>query len=211
MCCDDDVVVVLFEIFSVCRVKTKKSNEIKKTNANEKAHTNKKTTFLCAALAQQNKRESKTHAMLRRTAPCQNLLRKTPVRAYKYQQFEMSKDAQFLFYYPREAPNTSYFHHFFLGTWTWFGMGREDVWIDNADRRYMTTWQRLRQYAMWFFPLMYIFPLGSWPLYAKELYGEYGWKSFLNEKQPLDQLYIEWGWQSVDAEYIRHIHSRDTY
>ena len=132
-------------------------------------------------------------------------------RGYKYQEFEMSKDAQYVFYYPREVPNTSYFGQWFLGTFTWFGWGREDIWIEKEERRYETSWQRIRKYVMWIFPLWYVFPQGSFPLMSKQSYGDYGWKSYICEHLPCDHMYIEYGWQSLDAEYLRHIHTRDSY
>lgn len=130
---------------------------------------------------------------------------------YRYQEFEMSKTAEYIFYYPREVPNTSYFHHFFLGVWTAFGWGREDIWIEKEDRRYETTWQRIRKYIIWYFPMWYIAPFGLMPGYCYSVFGDYGHKSFLNDKLPLDQMYIEYGFQPTDSEYVRHIHSRDTF
>ena len=139
------------------------------------------------------------------------MLGRSAAQAFKYQNFEMSKTAEMVFYYPREAPNTSYFGQFFLGTWTWFGWGREDIWVEKEDRRYETTWQRVRKYSLWYFPIWYVFPFGMFPLYAKNIYGEYGWKSWVCEKLPCDHMYLEYGFWCLDAEWLRHIHSRDSY
>ena len=120
----------------------------------------------------------------------------------------MTKTANMPFYYPREAPNTSYFPQFIQGYWTWIGYGREEVWIDRESRRYEQSWHILRRILLVFYPIYYLFPFG-FPLYfARSLWGEYGEKPALYTKPPHDGLYLEWGGNCTDAEFVRHIHSR---
>ena len=132
-------------------------------------------------------------------------------RGYKYQEFEYSKQAQLLFYYPREAPNTSYFPQWQLGFWIWFGYGREENWIDRDERRYQTTWQYFKKILIFYIPAFYIFPFGIPGLWAKEVYGEYGEKSFMQNKHPFDNNYVEMGGNTLDPEWQRHIHTRDSF
>lgn len=132
-------------------------------------------------------------------------------RGYKYQEFEFSRQAQPLFYYPREAPNTSYFPQFQLGHSYWIGWGREENWIDRDERRYQTTWQYFKKMLIFYIPAFYIFPFGLPGMLGREIYGEYGEKSFMPKKFPMDNLFIEWGGNSLDPEWLRHIHSKDSF
>lgn len=138
-------------------------------------------------------------------------MRRTVRRGYRYQEFEYSKTAAFNWFYPREAPNTSYFPQFQLGNWLFWGWGREEVWIDRDERRYQTTWQLFRKTLLWLIPLCYIFPFGVPGLWYKEVYSEYGEKAWLTSVRiPFDHGYIEWGGNVLDQEWLRHIHTDDS-
>lgn len=141
------------------------------------------------------------------------MLRRCAVRSYRYQEFEMSKNAKMPFAYPREAPNTSVFPQFQMTFWQWWGYGREELWFDRDTRRYETTWQMVRRLVMWFFPCFFIFPLGLPKYFAQNFYGEYGEKPFLDYSThyPMDNLYLEWGGCSLDPEWIRHIHTKESF
>jgi hypothetical protein len=152
---------------------------------------------------------------VRRAGMSGGLVRRTPVCRYKYQEFEYSKAAALNIFYPREAPNTSYFPHFQLGFWVFYGWGREDLWIDRDERRYQTFWQLVRKMIMMIFPTMYFFPIGAPKEWAASQYGEYGEKSYLSEitRLPFDNLYLEThscGYP-FEPEWLRHIHSQDSF
>lgn len=137
------------------------------------------------------------------------MLRRCRLTRYKYQDFEYSKTAQMPFFYPREAPNTSYFPQFIMGYWTWIGFGKEELWCDKEGRRYETSWQLLRKLLMSFFPCYYFFPW-NFPRWLRDgLWGDYGERPFLHTRQPMDAFFIEWGGTTTDAEWVRHIHSRE--
>ena len=152
--------------------------------------------------------------MLRATST-KAMLRRTQVVSYKYQEFEYSKTAALSFFYPREAPNTSYFPHFQIGWWVFWGWGREDLWIDRDERRYQTFWQLLRKLVMVMFPTMYFFPVGAPKKWVEMQYGPYGEKPCLAEanRMPFDNYYVEMPGcgHPLDAEWIRHIHSKDSF
>lgn len=125
----------------------------------------------------------------------------------------MSKNAKLPFYYPREAPNTSVFPQFQLTFWMHWGWSREEVWWDRDQRRYETTWELFRRYLMWYFPLFFVFPLGGPRWFAKNFFGEYGEKPFLDPstRYPGDNWYIEYGGDTLLPDWIRHIHTKDSY
>ena len=152
--------------------------------------------------------------MLQRSVT-RNALRRTPVAAYKYQEFEYSKYAALNVFYPREAPNTSYFPHFQIGWWVFWGWGREELWIDRDERRYQTFWQLVRKLVMVMFPTMYFFPIGAPKKWAADQYGPYGEKSFVSDttRMPFDNQYVETHGSGypLDAEWLRHIHSKDSF
>ncbi|CUG91094.1 transmembrane protein, putative [Bodo saltans] len=141
------------------------------------------------------------------------MLRRCSPKLYRYQEFEMSKNAKLPFYYAREAPNTSVFPQFQLTFWMHWGWGREELWFDKDQRRYETTWELLRRAILWFVPLFTIFPVGLPKYLAQNLYGEYGEKPFLDfsTRYPHDNMFLEYGGCTVDAEWIRHIHSKESY
>mmetsp|Transcript_46330 Transcript_46330/g.142925 ORF Transcript_46330/g.142925 Transcript_46330/m.142925 type:complete len:153 (-) Transcript_46330:87-545(-) len=152
--------------------------------------------------------------MLSRTAP-RAMLRRTQPAGYRYQEFEYSKTAALAFFYPREAPNTSYFPQWQIGFWVFWGWGREELWIDRDERRYQTMWQLGRKLIMVMFPTMYFFPIGAPRQWAESQYGTYGEKSYLAEltRMPFDNQYLEThgAGYPLDAEWLRHIHSQDSF
>jgi hypothetical protein len=134
------------------------------------------------------------------------------LRGYKYQEFEFSKSAQLIWYYPREAPNTSYIPDRQIGTWIFWGWSREEMWLDRDERRYQTTFQMIRKLIMCILPALYIFPYGIPKWWASEVYGEYGERSTFYSKKPMDDMYIEGALgQTLDAEWVRHIHATDSF
>ncbi|KEG08563.1 hypothetical protein DQ04_06911040 [Trypanosoma grayi] len=141
------------------------------------------------------------------------MLRKCTARLYRYQEFEMSKPAKYPFNYSREAPNTSVFPQYQMNFWMFWGWGRQELWIDRDTRKYETTWEMLRRLLMWFFPCYFIFPFGIPKWFAANYFGEYGEKPFLDYTMhyPMDNHYIEWGGNVLDAEWLRHIHSKESY
>ena len=141
------------------------------------------------------------------------MLRRCVPMLYRYQEFEMHNISDLPFYYPREAPNTSVFPQFQINLWMDWGYSREEVWIDKDTRRYDTTWQMFRRLIMWIFPTFFVFPIGLPYLICSNMYGEYGERPFLadSNKRPFDNLYIENGGQALDPEWVRHIHSKESY
>lgn len=125
----------------------------------------------------------------------------------------MSKNAKMIFYYPREAPNTSVFGQYQLNIWQHWGWGREELWFDKDQRRYETTWQMLRRAIQWFIPLLFIFPIGVPKWIAMNMYGDYGERPFLDYsmKYPMDNLFVEYGGNSLEPEWLRHIHSQESF
>lgn len=127
----------------------------------------------------------------------------------------MSKNAKMPAYYAREAPNTSVFGQWQLGIWQHWGWGREELWMDRGSemRRYDTTWQLARRAVMWFVPIFFIFPVAGPRMFARWFYGDYGEKPFLDftTRYPMDNLYLEFGGSTLDAEWIRHIHSKESF
>jgi hypothetical protein len=94
----------------------------------------------------------------------------------------------------------------------WFGYGREELWFNKAEgRRYETTYVIWRKFAMWFIPIFYIFPQGLWVDMLHVHYGPYGNQNGVERKLPFDNMYIESGGYSTDPEWIRHIHSTESY
>ena len=152
--------------------------------------------------------------MLHRTS-ARSMFARTAVLTYKYQEFEHSKVAALNVFYPREAPNTSYFPFHQLGFNTLWGWGREDLWVDRDERRYQTFWQLMRKLVMVMFPTMYFFPIGAPKQWVESQYGEYGEKSHLSEitRMPFDNLYQEThgAGNMFEPEWLRHIHSKDSY
>ncbi|GET90935.1 hypothetical protein, conserved [Leishmania tarentolae] len=141
------------------------------------------------------------------------MLRRTAAKRYRYQEFEMHNQAKYPFNYPREAPNTSVFHQYQLNFWMFWGYGRQELWIDRDNRRYETTWEMFRRLLMWFFPCYFIFPFGLPKFIAANAFGEYGEKPYLDAMMhsPMDNHYIEWGGSTLDAEWLRHIHSKESF
>ncbi|KAG5472544.1 hypothetical protein LSCM1_03947 [Leishmania martiniquensis] len=141
------------------------------------------------------------------------MLRRTVVKVYRYQEFEMHNEAKYPFNYPREAPNTSVFHQYHLNFWMFWGYGRQELWIDRDTRRYETTWEMFRRLLMWFFPCYFVFPFGLPKFLAANAFGEYGEKPYLDSlmHSPMDNHYIEWGGSTLDAEWLRHIHSKESF
>lgn len=162
-------------------------------------------------------RRTAVSAMLRRTplVAAGGLFSATGVAKYRYNEFEMSKAAAFTYYYPREAPNTSYFPQWQIGFWVFWGWGREDLWMDRDERRYQTFWQLGRKLLMVMFPAFYFFPVGMPLVWAQQLYGPYGEKSHLPEatRHPFDNAFLERNGSgyTLDPEWIRHIHSKDSF
>lgn len=141
------------------------------------------------------------------------MLRRCGRQLYRYQEFEMHNQAKYPFYYPREAPNTSVFPQYQISFWMSWGWGRQELWVDSDTRRYETTWQMTRRLLMWLFPLYFALPVGLPVLMSRSLYGEYGERPFLElmTHAPMDNHYIEWGGSSLDAEWLRHIHSKESF
>eukprot|EP00760_Papus_ankaliazontas_P002449 PhM_4_TR11010/c0_g1_i1/m.27870 len=139
------------------------------------------------------------------------MLRRTVGTSYRYREFEFSKNAQLIYHYPREAPNTSYFPQFFMMHHMSWGWGKEELWVDKETRRYETTWQMWRKVFMAFIPMFYIFPIGLPQLYLSWRYGDHGKNPWMSNKMPMDRLYVEWGGHTLDHEWVRHIHSNESY
>ena len=137
----------------------------------------------------------------------------TSIRRYRYAEFEMSKLGDEPMLVPREAPNTSYFNQFQANFYQHWGWGREEVWLEGQGRRYETTWQILRKWIMCCVPLFFVFPLTSIGYFANESVSEYGEKPWLcpYTHLPWDNMYIQCGFSSLDPEYIRHIHSKESF
>ena len=130
-------------------------------------------------------------------------------RAYKYQKFEMVKPVSYIFHYPREGPNTSYFGQHLLGMNLNFGFNREECWIDSDDRRYQTLWQLQRKLLIAFICMCFVFPFGVPEYYVQNAWGVHEENDFLWSRAPFDNAYIEGpgetGCQSF--EWLQHIHS----
>jgi hypothetical protein len=126
---------------------------------------------------------------------------------YKYQDFEMSRTANMPFMYPREAPNTSYFGQFAQGFWPFFGYGREELFCDRGERRYETSWHVLRKMLFTFYVVYYFFPWCG-PIWACHIiWGEYGERPYLFQRRIFDDAVLDNGCSTIDAEWLRHIHS----
>ena len=140
------------------------------------------------------------------------LRRFRPLR-YRYQEFEMKNPMDLPHTYPREAPNTSVFPQFAQNLWMSFGWGSEELWVDTQGRRYETTWQALRRFLMLCVPCFFIFPYGLPRVVNQLAYGEYGERPYLcfSNRMPLDNHYIENGGSVLDKEWLRHIHSKESY
>eukprot|EP00759_Apiculatamorpha_spiralis_P052487 PhF_6_TR5738/c0_g1_i1/m.8453 len=139
------------------------------------------------------------------------MLRRCVSSRYRYREFEFTKVADIPFNYPREAPNTSYFGQYFSGVHMSWGWGKEELWIDKEQRRYETTWQIFRKIAMCITIMAYIFPFGVPSMLLSWRYGDTGKNAWLKVPLPFDQNYIETGGNTLDPEWIRHIHSRESF
>ena len=133
------------------------------------------------------------------------------MQLYRYQEFEMSKIAKMPGYYPKEAPNTSYFHGWHQQIWTTFGLGKQNLWLslDYASRRYETTYQLVRRLLM-ISGLYYYGAFHLFPFILRGIGDEYGPNPDICQAThfPFDNLYIERGFSTLDPEWLRHIHSK---
>ena len=139
------------------------------------------------------------------------MLRRTTVHNYRYREFEFTKAAEILFYYAREAPNTSYFPQWHSMHHMGWGWGKEELWMDKEQRRYESTWQMWRKMFMALVPLFYVFPYGLPSTFIQWRYSDTGKNPFLKSCLPFDQMYIEQGGCTLAAEWQRHIHSKESY
>ena len=141
------------------------------------------------------------------------MLRRCICQQYRYQEFEMSRMARLPNDYPREAPNTSYFGMLQLHLFMNFGWGREELWFDKEFRRYERSWELIRRMLTAMMLTMYVFPIGIPAMLYCKRYGPYGEAPYLCllSKNAYDNYYIEAGGDTLDAEWIRHIHSKENH
>lgn len=140
------------------------------------------------------------------------MLRRTTRALYRYQEFEMSKMAKEQNLHPFEAPNTSYFQDTHASFWMGFGYSNEEVWGDRQHRRYETQYMGLRKVIL--LSVVSLTMISYLPRIATQVFGdidhEVPWMS-PELRAPLDNLYIEEGGNPLNAEWLRHIHSKESY
>ena len=126
----------------------------------------------------------------------------------------MSKNAKTPTHYPMEAPNTSVFSPPFLTFFTAFGWARQDTWWDiRGNRRYETSYELTRRFFILYLCL-WVLPPGVLGSITMAVYGgEYHFMPYLYmfTRMPVDNMFIEDGMDPLNREWVRHIHSQDSY